>query len=103
MNPKLSAIGALAAGNLQRFISESSGDILKAWDATVEEAQANETNPKLMLSFSIKLDLEKDTIETALAFSTRYKLSACDHIPDPNQGVLPIEEDAVEKAMKKRK
>lgn len=83
MNPKLQAIAELGASQLQLFIQTG--------DAVVEEAQIQDTAPKLKIGFSIGLDLDKDSMETALTFGVRHKLSAACSIPDPNQAKLPLE------------
>ena len=85
MNPKLSAISTEAAANLTAFIEEKEDEILKAWDAAVVEAQDQEAKPKFRLGFTITLDLDRDSMETALAWSVRHKVSREQTIPDPEQ------------------
>ncbi len=85
MNQKLNAIAVVAAADLQAFVKEAEDKITEAWNACVEEAQGQETKPKLKLSFGITLDLDADKMETALTFGVKYKLSADKQIPDPDQ------------------
>jgi len=85
MNSKLQAIGSVAAEDLRAFIKESEDKIMEAWNACVDEAQTQETKPKLNLGFSIKLDLDEDKMETALTFGVKYKVSKDANIPDPDQ------------------
>jgi uncharacterized OsmC-like protein len=89
-NTKLEAIANLAAGNLKQLISEAEDDINKAWAETAEEAQLQETKPKLRIGFTITLDIDADRMETALAWSTKRKLVATCPIPDPNQPELEV-------------
>ena len=85
MNAKLHAIAEKAATDLQSLIEESEANILKAWDAAEQESQDNETPPKFKLGLTITLDLDKDTMETALTYGIKHKLSVACTIPDPNQ------------------
>lgn len=90
MNAKLNAIAASAADDLKAFVIEAEDKILEAWAAAEEEAQAEETTPKLRLGFSITLNLDRGNMETKLSFGVKHTLSAASEIPDPNQASLPI-------------
>lgn len=89
MNAKLEAIADKAAEALRGLIKEGEPKILESWDEVVEEAQAQETEPKLKLGFAITLDLDKSAAVYDLSFSVRYKLTTSGVIPDPNQPELP--------------
>lgn len=96
MNPKLKAIAEKASVDLLALIKEGEEKILEAWNACEEEAQDNETKPKFKLSLGITLDLEADSMETALTFGIKHKLSVNTVIPDPNQIPLPLDKTMVE-------
>lgn len=89
-NAKLAAIGLKAAELLQISIEEAEGEILKAWEATVEDAHHNEKDPILSVGFTLKLDLGSNTLTTDLGFSVRRKYQHSAEIPDPNQPELPV-------------
>jgi len=91
---KLEAIGHKAATNLVNLISDAHVDILAAWDGCIAEAQAQETKPKLKLSYAITLDLDKNCADYDLSFGVRHKLSLTSPIPDPAQATLPLETSA---------
>lgn len=90
MNDKLKAISDKAATDLADLIKDGEEKILEAWSQCEEEAQSNETAPKFKLGLAITLDLDKDTMETALSFGVKHKLSVSAAIPDPNQSVMEI-------------
>lgn len=85
MNPKLKAIAEKAAADLLALIKDGEDKILEAWNSAEEEAQINDTKPKFKLGLSITLDLDKDSMETALSFGIKHTLSVSASIPDPNQ------------------
>lgn len=89
MNPKLEAIAREAARRLVNSITEREGRILDAWDRVVEQAQEDDKNPVLTLSFALKLDLSRNALVTSLAYSVREKLEIAGEVPDPNQLELP--------------
>lgn len=91
MNSKLAAIGEQAALDLQAFIKEGEKKILEAWAEAEQQAELEETHPKLKLGFAITLDLDKDHMETALSFGVKYKLSKDYEIPDQDQVKLPLD------------
>ena len=91
MNPKLEAIAAQAAENLQDLVRGDEEKILAAWNSTSEEAELNETAPKFRLALTITLDLDGDKMETALSYSIRRKVVAEQKIPDPAQMKLELE------------
>ena len=91
MSPKLQAIADQAAKTLVALVQDGEKDILKAWTACLEEAQVQEQAPKLRLSFTITLDLDKDQAEHDLSFGIRHRLSAVATIPDPSQPLLPLD------------
>lgn len=88
MNQKLLAIAETAAKDLDAFIRESEEKILEAWSAAEAEALENDAKPKFRLGFTITLDLDKDSMETVLAFGVRHKLSRDQSTPDPSQPEL---------------
>lgn len=92
MNLKLAAIGAKAAEDLKAYMKEHEEKILEAQYNATQEAQDNEEKLKFKLGFSITLDLEKDTMETALTWGCRFKASSTANIPDPDQADLPLED-----------
>lgn len=94
MNPKLEAITQQASDNFCKLVADASDDILKSWDAVVEEAQLQESKPKFRLGFTLTLDLDANRMESALTFGVRRKLTADDPIPDPAQLPLALSEDA---------
>lgn len=91
MNAKLLAIANEAAENLKDLVRNHEEKILEAWNAAEQEAQDNETKPKFRLALAITLDLDADTMETALSFGIRYKASRDQQIPDPAQTNLPLD------------
>jgi len=88
MNEKLQSITEKAAADLVALVKDGEEKILEAWSACEEESQANETAPKFKLGLSITLDLDKDSMETALSFGIKHKLSVTCSIPDPSQPEL---------------
>jgi hypothetical protein len=94
MNEKLTAITATACTDLAGFIREKEEDILDAWNAAEQEAIDQEAKPKFRLGFTITLDLDADTMETALGWSVRHKVSNTQQIPDPSQPNLKGMDDA---------
>ena len=93
---KLNAIAEQAAVQLRNLIAEAHADILAAWDGCIAEAQAQETKPKLKLSYAITLDLDKSSVGYDLAFGVRHKLSVTAPIHDPSQGTLPLDTAATQ-------
>jgi hypothetical protein len=91
MNQKLEAISDKAAADLQAYIKEHEDKILEAWNNAEQEAQDNEATPKFKLGFGISLDLDKDTMETALTWGIKFKASRTTQIPDTNQVALPLD------------
>lgn len=91
MSSKLQAITDQAALTLKALVQEGEKDILKAWAACLEEAEVQEQNPKLRLTFTITLDLGKDQAAHELTFGIRHRLSNVTPIPDPDQTLLPLE------------
>lgn len=90
MNSKLEAIAQKASDDLRQLVKEGESKILEAWNACEEEAQDNEAKPKFKLGLAITLDLDRDTMETALSFGIKHKLCIATVIPDPNQIPLPV-------------
>ena len=88
---KLHAIAEQAAIQLRNLVAEAHADILAAWDGCIAEAKAQETKPKLKLSYAITLDLDKNEADYGLTFGVRHKLTITAPIPDPAQGTLPLE------------
>ncbi|MCZ7637618.1 MAG: hypothetical protein M5U12_17215 [Verrucomicrobia bacterium] len=95
MSSKLQAITDQAALTLKALVREGEKDILKAWAACLEEAEVQEQNPKLRLTFTITLDLGKDQAAHELTFGIRHRLSNVTPIPDPTRRSSP--EGATEK------
>lgn len=85
MNRKLEAISEEAAGQLRVLFTEASDDIERGIEVSVEDAQANETEAKFTLSFSIVLNLDRNTVTHRLGFSTRHKFESVGTMSDPNQ------------------
>lgn len=90
MNPKLEAIAETAAHDLKALVREKETEILEAWNAAEEEAQAQESKPKFRLSLAITLDIEADKMETALTFSIKRTAFVERSIPDPDQKDLAL-------------
>lgn len=90
MNPKLESIAATAAENLKQTIAEAEIELMNAWQDVAAKAQDDEKAPVLSLSFSVKLNLDADTMTTTLSFGVRRKYEIASQIPDPNQSELPI-------------
>ncbi len=88
MNPKLEAIAQKASADLLALIKDGEAKILEAWAAAEEEAQDNEAKPRFKLGLGITLDLEADTMETALTFGIKHKLSVNAVMPNPDQIVF---------------
>lgn len=69
---------------------EREEDILKAWHENIGEANENEDKfPPLKLGIAATVDLEANKIETVVTFTTRYKSTISEQLPDPNQPELP--------------
>lgn len=81
------------ARRLRLAIRELEADIQNAWHDVVAQAQEDETDPALRLSFAIKLNLGGNALVTSLSYSVRKKLEESGAIPDPNQPELPIEQE----------
>lgn len=100
MNAKLNAIATKASAALVALVKESETKILEAWAACEEEAQDNETTPKFKLGLSITLDLDKDSMETALTYGIKHKLTATCTIPDPNQTDMDFDKKRITSELK---
>jgi hypothetical protein len=85
VNAKLDAIAEEAAGQLRVLFAEASDDIERGIEDAVEDAQATETEAKFNLSFSIQLNLDRNTVTHRLGFSTRHKFESVGTMADPNQ------------------
>lgn len=92
MNEKLKLIANSACCDLAAMVQEKETEILEAWNQAEQEAQDQESRPKFRLGFSITLDLDADSMETALAWSVRHKVTHDQAIPDPSQPELSIKE-----------
>ena len=80
---------------VRESIYERESDILKAWHENISEAMENDDKfPPLKLSIAATVDLEANKIETTVTFTTRYKTTVSETIPDPNQPDLPGTETA---------
>lgn len=86
----MTAILATISKQVHTALQERGDDILKAWQESIYEANENEDKfPNLKLSMSATVDLDKSSIETSLTFTTRYKSTISEAIPDPNQPEFP--------------
>jgi hypothetical protein len=89
-NARMVAFQNQIVKQVRELLFEREEDILKAWQKSIEEAQNNDDKfPPLKLSIGATVDLEAGKIETALAFSTRYKSTISSNLPDPNQPEIP--------------
>ena len=93
MNDKLELIAKQAQTTLGALMREGASEILDAWKSCVEEAELQESHPKLRLGFTITANIDKNKVSYDLTFGVRRKLSAEGSIGDPNQQDLPIEDD----------
>lgn len=83
-NPKIEAIGAQAADDLNALFRDHESDIAKHLNDGAETGKASFT-------FTISLDLGKNRQVGKLSFSTRHACEVEGEIPDPNQQPLPFE------------
>jgi hypothetical protein len=87
---KLDLIADEAARRLKSAISEAHADILTTWEQVNDQAQEDEKDPVLTLSFAVKLNLGGNSLVTALTFGVKRKIEEAGEIPDPNQPTLPL-------------
>ena len=92
MKEQLRAIGQSAGANLQDLIGSGEVEILKAWAAVAREAALQEVGPKLRLSYTITVDIDKQSVDYDLAWSVRHKLSVSEKLEDPRQEKLGLGE-----------
>lgn len=95
MNAKLQAIAAKAASDLIGLVHDGEEKIQSAWTEALVQAQLEDTKPKFKLSVGITLDLDKDTMDTDLSWSTKHRLSVSAKIPDPTQPDLPMDDTTI--------
>ena len=91
MNEKLQAIAARAAEDLVSLIRDGDEKIRAAWSEAEQQAALEESKPKFCLAFKITLDLDKNTMDSALSWSTKHHLGVTSKLPDPAQPELPME------------
>ena len=89
MNDKLQAIAAKAAEDLLGLIADGDEKIRAAWSEAECQAALEETKPKFSLAFKITLDLDKNTMDSDLSWSTKHHLGVTSKLPDPTQPELP--------------
>lgn len=92
MNQKLAFVANRGAEMLKHLIREGHEEIEETMRAVAEEAQAQDTAPKMRLAFTITIDVDKDSAVFDLTFGVRRKLSCAAKIEDPNQ--VEMETDA---------
>lgn len=80
----IEAIAQQASETLVKLITEAESEIESSIDAVKEEAALSESPARFNIGFAIRLNLDKQTMETALSFGVRRKLSVSQPIPDPN-------------------
>lgn len=89
-NERMDAFISTISKQVKTVLQERGDDILKAWHESIQESVDNEDKfPPLKLSLSATIDLEKNQAETQLTFTTRYKSSIAESLPDPNQPEFP--------------
>lgn len=87
---RIESLALQASEHVHRMILEAESEIDSAAVACAEEAQAQETEAKLGLTFTAKWSLDKAQVEYALSFGVRHKLTAKAVLEDPNQVALPL-------------
>jgi len=86
----MTAILETVAEQARELLHERAEKMLAAWNENIEEAHENDDDfPPLKLSVAVTVNLEKNNIETALAFTTRYKATTNCSLPDPDHPDLP--------------
>lgn len=89
MSPKIKAITKQAPEHLAKLLEEAADQIEEALVAAAAEAQAQETEAKLGLSFKITLHLDKNAVQYGLGWSVKHTLTSEATLPDPSQPELP--------------
>lgn len=85
MSPKIQAIIDQAPEKLRALLTEAADQLEEAIVAAAAEAQAQEAEAKLNVSFAIKMNLDRNAVEYAVSWSVRHTLSHSCPLPDPNQ------------------
>jgi len=89
-NDRMDAFLEAILSQTREALKERSDDILDAWHGNIEEAMNNDDKfPALKLSIAATVDLEGNKVETSVTFTTRYKTTISQQLPDPNQPDLP--------------
>lgn len=100
-NERMESFLDTIARQAREALTERTEDILRAWHENIEEAQANDDKfPPLKIAIGATVDLEGNKIETAVVFTTRYKSTISEALPDPNQLEIPMVVDAAKKGGK---
>jgi hypothetical protein len=72
-------------------IDNRADDIAKSWTESINESsESGENGTKVSLSFASSVDFGKNSVETSVTFSTKYKESVKSMLPDPDQLKMPI-------------
>jgi hypothetical protein len=72
-------------------IETRENDIAKSWSETISgSSEAGDNMSKVSISFSSSVDYGKNSVETSVTFSTKYKESVKSMLPDPDQLQMPI-------------
>ena len=93
-NDRMAAFIATISSQVTTLLNERGDDMLAAWHENMEEAQSADEKapmPPLKLSISATVDLEKNSIETGLAFTVKHQSKLKADLPDPNQPELDID------------
>lgn len=82
---QLNIIAHRAGNNLINLIKETEDQIIAAAHEVEQEAVANDKKPVLNIGASIKVDVDANTMTTAINFSVKHKAEVSNQIEDPNQ------------------
>jgi hypothetical protein len=91
MNPSsiLHQITLKAPTKFRELIEESERRLIATWESIIEEAELHEAKAKLKVSLTAVVDLDEQSIEYAVVYGGRHKLSVSESIEDPKQVIIP--------------
>jgi hypothetical protein len=87
MNPSsiLHQIILKAPTKFRELIEESERRLIATWESIIEEAELHEAKAKLKVSLTAVVDLDELSIEYAVVYGGRHKLSVSESLEDPKQ------------------
>lgn len=73
---------------MSQLVGESEDYLMAAWGSADEEAERNEARAVFRIGFTVSI--EGKTMESALSFGIRHRLSIESDLVDPRQAEMPL-------------